>query len=131
MPFGVPRLMGWCGNGPPELQAKLRTIECNATRLREAVSECYSMWDESAAQARTGPLGNLPLVVISEAPTHVTGGDLAAFEEGQQNLARLSSNSVQMTAIGSGHQIQRERPDMVIVAIKQLVEQNRHSIKKF
>lgn len=130
MPFGVPRLMGWCGNGPPELQAKLRTIECNATRLREAISECYSMWDESAAQARTGPLGNLPLIVISEDPKHVIG-PLDPFEEGQQSLARLSSNSVQMTAIGSGHQIQRERPDIVISAIELLVEQNKHSLHNF
>jgi pimeloyl-ACP methyl ester carboxylesterase len=126
MPFGIPRLMGWCGNGPSEIQAKLRAIECNAARLREAVSECYSMWDESAAQARTGPLGDLPLVVISEDPTHVTGA-LAPFEEGQESLASLSSNSVRMTAVGSGHQIQRQRPDIVILAVKQLVEQSRHS----
>jgi pimeloyl-ACP methyl ester carboxylesterase len=106
MPLGVPRLMGWCGNGPPELQAKLRTIECKAARLHEAISECYSMWDESAAQARTGPLGDLPLIVISEDLKHVTG-PLDAFEEGQQSLAGLSSNSVHTIAMGSGHQIQR------------------------
>jgi pimeloyl-ACP methyl ester carboxylesterase len=128
MPFGVPRLMGWCGDGPSEIQAQVRTIECNVPRLREAIAESASMWDESAARVReTGPFGVLPLIVISEDPKHVTVA-LAPFEEGQQSLASLSSNSVRITAIGSGHQIQRERPDIVILAIKQLVEQNRHSL---
>jgi hypothetical protein len=126
MPFGVPRKLGWCGNAPPEIQAKLRTIECNVARLREASSECYSMWDESAAQPRTGPLGVLPLIVISEDPKHVPVA-LAPFE-GQQSLASLSSNSVRMTATGSGRQVQRERPDTVILAIRRLLEQNTHSL---
>jgi pimeloyl-ACP methyl ester carboxylesterase len=128
MLFGLPRLMGWCGNGPPEIQAKLQTIECNVSRLREAIAECLSMWDESAAQTRaTSSLRNLPLVVISEDPARNTQAFLPVFEAGQQNLASLSSNSDRMTAIGSRHQIQRDRPDIVIAAIKQLVQQARHS----
>jgi len=89
------------------------------------------MWDESAARVReTGPLEDLPLIVISEDPKHVPVAS-APFAEGQQSLANLSSNSVRMTAIGSGHQIQRERPDIAISAIRQEVELNRHSLRNF
>jgi pimeloyl-ACP methyl ester carboxylesterase len=128
MPFGLPRLMGWCGNGPSEIQASLRTIECNVSRLRESIAESLSIWNESAAQVRaTGSLGDLPLIVISEDPAKNVQAFLPVFEAGQQTLASLSSNSVRMTALGSGHQIQRDRPDIVIVAIKQIVEETRPS----
>jgi pimeloyl-ACP methyl ester carboxylesterase len=123
MPFGLPRLLGWCGNGPSEIQAELRAIECNVPRLRESIAETLSTWDESAAQVRaSGSLGNLPLIVISEDPAKNTPAFLSVFESGQEQLASLSSNSVRMTAIGSGHQIQRERPDLVIQAIKNIFE---------
>jgi pimeloyl-ACP methyl ester carboxylesterase len=85
MPFGLPRLMGWCGVGPPELRSQLRTIECNVKRLRETLAECSSVWDASAAQVRaTGTLGDIPLVVISEDPGKNTKEFLSKFEEGQQ-----------------------------------------------
>jgi pimeloyl-ACP methyl ester carboxylesterase len=123
MPFGIPRLLGWCGNGPPEIRAELRAIECNVPHLRESIAETLTTWDESAAQVRaSGSLGNLPLIVISEDPAKNTPAFLSVFESGQEQLAGLSSNSVRMTAIGSGHQIQRERPDLVIQAIKNVFE---------
>ena len=123
MPFGLPRLFGWCGNGPPEIRAALQAIECNVPRLRESIAETLSTWDESAAQVRaSGSLGNLPLIVISEDPAKNTPAFLSAFEAGQEQMASLSSNSVRMTAVGSGHQIQRERPDVVIEAIKNVFE---------
>jgi pimeloyl-ACP methyl ester carboxylesterase len=126
MPFGLPRLLGWCGNGPPEIRAKLRAIECNVPRLRESIAETLSIWDESAAQVRaSGSLGNLPLIVISEDPAKNTPAFLSVFEAGQEQLASLSSNSVRMTAIGSGHQIQRERPDVVVQAIKNVFDRTK------
>jgi pimeloyl-ACP methyl ester carboxylesterase len=126
MPFGIPRLMGWCGNGQPELQSKLRTIECNVSRLRESTAECSSMWGESASQARsTVTLGDMPLVVLSEDPAKNVKEFLPAFEWGQQDLMHLSSNSFRITAVGSGHQIQKERPDLVVTAVQPIVEEHK------
>ena len=126
MPFGIPRLMRWCGNGQQELQSKLRTIECNESRLRESIAECFSMWGESASQARsTVTLGDMPLVVLSEDPAKNVKEFLPVFEWGQQDLMHLSSNSSRITAIGSGHQIQRERPDMVVAAVRRIVEERK------
>ena len=126
MPFGIPRLMGWCGNGQPELQSKLRTIECNVSRLRESIAECSSMWGESASQARsTVTLGEMPLVVLSEDPAKNVMEFLPVFEWGQQDFMHLSSNSSRITAIGSGHQIQKERPDLVVAAVQKIVEEQK------
>jgi pimeloyl-ACP methyl ester carboxylesterase len=126
MPFGIPRLMGWCGNGQPELQSKLRTIECNVSRLRESIAECSSMWGESASQARsTVTLGEIPLVVLSEDPAKNVKEFLSVFEWGQQDLMHLSPNSSRITAVGSGHQIQKERPDLVVAAVQKIVEEHK------
>lgn len=126
MPFGIPRILSWCGDGPPELRAELRTIECTVSRLRETLAECSSVWNESAAQVRaTGSLGDVPLVVVSEDPAKNTKAFLPAFEKGQDSLAHLSSKSLRMIAMGSGHQIQHERPDIVILAIRKVVDQAR------
>ncbi len=126
MPFGIPRLMGWCGNGQPELQSKLRAIECNVSRLRESIAECSSMWGESASQARsTVTLGEMPLVVLSEDPAKNVKEFLPVFEWGQQDLMHLSSNSSRITAVGSGHQIQKERPDLVVAAVQRIIEEHK------
>ena len=128
MPFGIPRLAGWCGHGPPELQAQLRTIECTVSRVREVIAECDSMWDGSATQARkAGTFGDIPLVVVSEDPDKNVKEYLSTFEQGQRDLMHLSSNSHRLVAIGSGHQIQRERPDVVVEAIRWTISANRNS----
>lgn len=126
MPFAIPRILGWCGSGPPEIRAEMRTVECTLSRLRETLGECDSIWNESATAARrVMTLGDLPLVVLSEDPAKNVPEYLSAFEESQQELAQLSSNSTRIVAYGSGHQIQKERPDLVITAIQSIVNESR------
>jgi pimeloyl-ACP methyl ester carboxylesterase len=126
MPFGIPRLLGWCGSGPPEIRAEMRTVECTVSRLRETVAECESIWNESATAARkVTTLGDLPLVVLSEDPAKNVPEYLSVFEAAQQELARLSSNSTRVVAYGSGHQIQKERPDLVVAAVQRVVDESR------
>ena len=124
--FGIPRLLGSCGNGSPELESMLRTIECRVANVRETFAECTGIFNESAAQVRaTGSLGDMPLVVLTEDPDKNVKEFLAAFEQGQDELANLSSNSSRVIAKGSGHQIQKERPDLVIDAVHKVVDQSR------
>ena len=126
MPLGIPRLFGWCGSGPPEIRAEMRTVECNLSRLRETLAECESIWNQSAADARkVTTLGDIPLVVLSEDPAKNLPEFLTVFEASQQELARLSSNGTRMVAYGSGHQIQRERPDLVVAAVQRVVNESR------
>lgn len=81
----------------------------------------------SAIMRHGGPLGDLPLVVVSrgraQAPAELPA-DLVARREQvwrqmQCNLAALSSRSVHKVAERSGHLMHREQPDMVVDGIRQ------------
>lgn len=133
MPFGIPRLMGWCGTDPPELRSMVRAVECQVKPFREIHAE-WATVDESAAQVRaTGSLGNMPLVVLSRDPDRAEPGLPAsvakpmnqAWEQMQEELTHLSSNRARVIAKGSGHYIQIDRPDLVIEAVDKVVQQCR------
>jgi pimeloyl-ACP methyl ester carboxylesterase len=129
MPLGIPRLMGWCGKGPPEIRSMLRTIDCRLGPWREHLDE-YHAGEESRAEVRAvGLLGNIPLVVLSHDPDH-PNDDFAkamqkAWDETQAELTHLSTNSAQVIAKASTHSIQLDRPDVVIAAIHKVVDQCR------
>jgi pimeloyl-ACP methyl ester carboxylesterase len=129
MPFGIPRLLGFCGDDPD-----VRAAECNFHSVREAVAELKAV-SESAAQAATGSLGGIPLVVLSHDPD-VPQPDLPedlfkptndAWQQMQQELAHLSTRGTQLIAKNSGHYIQLDRPDLVIEAIRTVVDQARQA----
>jgi hypothetical protein len=65
-------------------------------------------------------LGELPLIVLSRAPNR----DLE-WDRKQTDLLRLSSNSQQLFADRSGHNIQADQPEAAVNAIVQMVEQVR------
>jgi pimeloyl-ACP methyl ester carboxylesterase len=128
MPLGIPRLLGFCGN-----DAEVRAVECNFHTMRESVAELKSL-SESAAQAATaGSLGDTPLVVLSrdpEKPQFDLPEDLVkptsdAWQKMQNELAQLSTRSTHTIAKSSGHYIQVDRPDIVIDAVRQVVDQAR------
>jgi len=126
MPLGVPRLMGWCGNGPPELRAMFRAIDCRLQPWHEHLAEYYA-GDESMAQVRAGGLlGNIPLVVLSHDPGEPTDSFVKAMEkawdESQENFTYLSTHSTRIIAKGSHHNIQLDRPDAVVAAIQRVVD---------
>ena len=124
MPFGIPRLMGWCDAGTP--QPALRAVECRSSRYEETLAELDSFATSGDQVRPTGSLGDMPLAVLTEDPDQVYSRDmLPAFLECQDDLARLSTRATHVVAKGSGHQIQKERPDLVIAAIRQVVEQVR------
>jgi pimeloyl-ACP methyl ester carboxylesterase len=121
IPFGLARLLGWCGNGPAELRAVLRTIDCRLEPWREHLAE-YHAEDESMAQDRAaGSLGDMPLIVLSHPVGKSANGTEGAWDEAQKELMHLSPNSSQVVATGSGHNIQLDRPDLVVSAILKIV----------
>lgn len=80
-------------------------------------------------------LGDIPLAVLSHDPEKLYvalgfSADLAKgmnrqWEEMQGELAQLSTDASRLIAKGSGHMIHQERPELVIEAVKKLVEQTR------
>ena len=131
MPFGIPRLLGWCGQGMDEVQAAFRSFDCTVQQKRGWIAETDSV-DESLAQVgATGSLGDMPLVVLSHDPDEEQPeGERdrsfeASWEQMQEELTRLSSRGCRRIARGSGHLVHLERPDLVIGAIRDVVTQCR------
>ncbi len=128
MPFGIPRLLGLC-----EDDAVFRAANCNFHSAREQLEEINS-FAESAAQARaTGTLGDMPLAVLSHDPDKPSSDlppDVAkptneAWEKMQEDLAHLSTRGTQTVAKNSAHYIQIDRPDVVIEAVRRVVDEAR------
>jgi pimeloyl-ACP methyl ester carboxylesterase len=126
MPFGLPRLFGFCGN-----DREARAADCNFHRLRESVAELKSISESAAQTAETGPLGNMPLVVLSQDPNtpqydlpeDLVGPTNEAWQKMQAELALLSTCGKQVIAKNSGHYIQLDRPDLVLDAVREVVNE--------
>lgn len=127
-PLGVPRLIGLCDQDPVQ-----RAAECNFHSAREGVAELKGFAESAAQTAATGSLGDMPLAVLSHDPDKPSADlppDLArptnqAWEKMQEELAHLSTRGTQVIAKNSAHYIQLDRPDVVIDAVRGVVEQAR------
>jgi pimeloyl-ACP methyl ester carboxylesterase len=130
MPFGLPRLLGFCGN-----DGEVRAAECNFHTVRESVAELKAVSESAAQAATTGKLGDMPLAVLSEDPDKPQPDlpeDLIkpasdAWQQMQNDLALLSTRSTHVIARNSGHFIQFDRPDLVIAAVRKIVDQARNA----
>jgi len=128
MPFGIPRVMGLCDEDPVQ-----RAAECNFHSAAESVAELKN-FPESAAQTAVTPLlGDLPLAVLSHDPDKPSSdlpADVAkpvndAWTKMQKELSQLSTRGTQVVAKNSAHYIQMDRPDVVIDAVRGVVDQVR------
>ena len=94
-------------------------------------------WDNRAVNEQVKaakPLGGLPLVVISrspdnpflanmpELPTETNAALRQIWQDLQAELAELSSNTTRVIAAQAGHDIPNEEPELVIEAIRMLVD---------
>jgi pimeloyl-ACP methyl ester carboxylesterase len=130
MPFGIARLLGFCGN-----DAEARAAECNFHSLRESVAELKTIAKSAAQTASAGSLGDMPLAVLSrdpDSPQYDLPEDLVkpasdAWQRMQRELAQLSTRGTQVIAKNSGHYIQLDRSDLVIEAIRRVVDQARQA----
>jgi pimeloyl-ACP methyl ester carboxylesterase len=130
MPFGIPRLMKFCDNDPEALAA-----ECNFHHAQTSVAEMRAFAESGAQTAATGALGDMPLAVLSHDPERQQPdlpADLEkptndAWENLQEELVHLSTRGTQTIAKNSGHYIQLDRPDVVIDAIRKVVDQSRQA----
>lgn len=129
-PFGIPRFLGLCDD-----DVAVRAAECNWHSEREKRAE-MKMFSQSAVEAgAVTSLGDIPLAVLShdpDKPSVELPADLAkstneAWEKMQEESAHLSTRGTQSIAKNSSHYIQFDRPELVIDAVRSVVEQARHS----
>ena len=86
------------------------------------------MAEEMKGTEAPGTLGSLPLVVIRRGESNnesVSGMTAEQFEqkwqEAQERLAKLSTNSVLVVAWESGHNVEFTQPDLIVVQIDRVV----------
>jgi hypothetical protein len=96
--------------------------------------ELAAMWGNLAAARamQLSTLGDMPLVVLSRGLTQMSTGpgtsaeDVEGFkvadDEMQAELAALSTSGKQVIAADCGHHIHVEQPQLVIDAIREVVE---------
>jgi pimeloyl-ACP methyl ester carboxylesterase len=128
LPFGIPRLLGFCGN-----DARVRAADCNFHSYREGLTALKTFPESAAQAAAAGSLGDLPLAVLShdpDLPQPDIPADLVkpmndAWEQMQEELAHLSTRGTRTVAKNSSHYIQLDRPDLVVEAVREVVEQAR------
>lgn len=109
----------------------MRGFRASLTRHPEGLDfEAYLASLKEVRESKRS-LGDMPLVVLShgkEGPPPPGGApDLGAqlaraWREMQSDLPRLSSNSVHVTAVNSGHSIHKDAPRLVIAAVQAVVK---------
>jgi len=130
-PFGIPRLLGLCDE-----DASVRAAECNWHTEREKTAEMKSFSQSAAEAATVTSLRDIPLVVLSHDPDKPSAelpADLAksindAWEKMQEGLGHLSTRGTQSIAKNSSHYIQLDRPELVVNAVRTVVDEARGAI---
>lgn len=136
-PLGLPRWRGWCSGGPAEISSIRTAIFCRARVYRTDYAQ-WAGFSEGAEEVRSsGSIGDLPLHVISRDPNRKPSSNHPGFASGEQHwlelqkeLLQLSTHSTHAIAQGSGHNVMMDRPDIVIEAIRKMVE-NTKRMKSF
>ena len=73
-----------------------------------------------------GPLPAVPLVVVArDHAARQSDADAARWQARQRSLAKLSPQGEFWTATGSGHDIHRDRLDLVLKAVRKVVDEAR------
>jgi pimeloyl-ACP methyl ester carboxylesterase len=126
LPIGLPRLLA-SRAAPPEIRPEFCAVFCRRQYLEAVQAEAEAQEENSAQVRALGPLGDLPLVVLSHDPDKMKfPGNLTepvnrAWGEMQEEQAHLSTNGIHLVVKGSGHDIQIDKPDAVVDAIRKVV----------
>ncbi len=126
-PFGIVRIFrmldGLAAKYPPAAQPAVRA-HLYQTRFCQTMENEYAALEESFAQmsASQRSFGDLPLVVLTHGLPLPDRQAEQAWQALQKDLATSSSHSAHRIATGSGHYIHLELPDLVITAIRQVLE---------
>lgn len=117
---------------PAEALAQYRAIMVTTGYFETAIAEVEA-YEENLTALRVGsmvPLGSMPLVVLSRGRWDPIPGLSEAenqqawqtWQAMQSELVALSTNAKQITAERSGHNIHLQQPELVIDAIRQVME---------
>lgn len=103
---------------PSAVAQQMALLQSQPSAIDETSREGFARAADDAVLARSDA-GSLPMAVIA-AGQNVDG--LANWEEAQQAMSKLSSRGRYVLAEGSGHYVQLEQPQLVVEAVRQVVE---------
>jgi pimeloyl-ACP methyl ester carboxylesterase len=115
---------------PPEIRPVYLAVGFQPKYFESNLDELAAGVESDKQLSATGPLGAVPLTVIrhgipdlfARMPTEQAQQAEQVWQELQAELSHLSSNSRLLVAEKSGHGIQIDQPDIVVDAIRQIVE---------
>ncbi len=118
------------GHGDPVARFQEVLTEEEWQQVRDVVVHQDDGFTFPGGLGLLGPdLGDIPLVVLTAArrgasplPADIAERMIQVIEDTQEELLSLSSNSTHIIAEESGHGIQQDQPDLVIYAIRRVVE---------
>ena len=121
-----------------EVATRITQIRAKASIFETTLAEFKSAYDADVDEvgAAQRKLGDVPLIVLTQDRTHFRmlkpwfAGDVdAAYAQwvaGHDDEARDSTRGENRTVNGAGHDIEADRPDVVISAFHEVVEAARH-----
>jgi pimeloyl-ACP methyl ester carboxylesterase len=115
------RLVGEVRKLPPDVYPIVQAIWCQPKCFRAMADHIAALEETAAVVARVTSLPDVPLVIVS------SGDQPAQTIARHRALARLSPQSRHMTAAKSGHWIQFDEPDLVVTAIREMVDRTRRN----
>jgi len=115
------RLVGEVRKLPPDLHPVVQALWGQPKCFRAMADHLAVLEETAAAVDRAISLADLPLLVIS------SGDQTPETFEQHRRLALRSSRGRHIVATNSGHWIQFDEPDLVVTAIRDMVERARQS----
>jgi pimeloyl-ACP methyl ester carboxylesterase len=116
------RLVGEVRKLPPEVHPIVQALWCQPKCFRAMAQHLTALEETAAAARRVASLADVPLVIIS------AGDQPSDTIATHRRLAHLSSQGRHMIATKSGHWIQFDEPDLVVVVIREMVERARQAM---
>lgn len=115
-----------------EQEQTARDLEARLAKEPEGIQDEFAAFKLSKEQAREcWPLPRVPVIVVSAGKPDVAGPSAekfrAMFTELQKEFATRVPNAKQIIATKSGHYIQEQEPELVVQAVKEIVEAYRKS----
>jgi pimeloyl-ACP methyl ester carboxylesterase len=115
------RLVGEVRKLPPDVHPIVQALWCQPKCFRAMADHLGALEEMTAVVAGVTSLSDVPLVIISssdQSPETIAK---------HRQLAGLSSQGRHLVATKSGHWVQFDEPELVVAAIRELVERARQS----
>lgn len=127
--LGIPRLVGICSQPKPGFDTRTGILQredlCH-TEYGPVLNELEGRDRSDHQTARTGPYGELPILILSADPAQRQWG--IEWEQAQEDLKKLSVRSRRIIARGSGHYVQFDRPELIEKKVSLFVKQIRGEV---